>query len=111
MTSHQNTERTLQSLAGETVRLGRDLEQEAHAVNAGGTALDFGFVSRSLRQLGERQPFYERDDALFASLIGILDKNLAKEVVGTERRPIETHYDEMGQSYEVREVPVYTERG
>ena len=111
MTKYRNTDRSLQSLAEETVRLGRELEHAAHAVYAGGTAEDFGFVSRSLRRLGERQPFDERDDTSFDALIGILDKDLAKEVVGIERRTIETHFDEMGQSYELREVPVYTERG
>lgn len=111
MTNHQNTERSLQSLAEETVRLGRELEREAHAVYLGGSAIDYGFVARSLRRFAERKPFDDRDEASLEALCGILERDLATEMTGTERRTLETHYDDMGQSYEVREVPVYTERG
>ncbi|MDT0683103.1 hypothetical protein RM543_10430 [Roseicyclus sp. F158] len=111
MNRHQNTERSLQSLAEEAMRLGRDLEAEAHAVYAGGSAETFGFVARSLKRFAERNPFDDRDDASVETLRGIFERDLAAEVIGIERRPVETHYDAMGQSYELRKIAIYTERG
>lgn len=111
MINHQNCERPLQCLAEEAMRLGRELEAEAHAVYAGGSAEAFGFVARSLKRFAERNPFDERDDASLEALRGILERDLAAEVTAIGRRTVETHYDAMGQSYELREVPVYTERG
>ncbi|WP_316015103.1 hypothetical protein [Roseobacter sp. HKCCA0434] len=111
MIKHQNTERSLQSLAEEAMRLGRELEAKAHAVYAGGSAETFGFVARSLKRFSERNPFDDRDDASVEALRGVVERDLASEVIGIQRRTVETHFDDMGQSYELREVPVYSNRG
>jgi hypothetical protein len=83
----------------------------AHAVYLGGNTLDAGFVSRTLRRLGDRDAFDPRDDASFEALRGIIEKDLRSEVVRTERHFVETRYDAEGQHGEVIERPVYSERG
>ena len=101
----------LEQLAATAVRLGRELQQMAHAVYLGGNTLDAGFVSRTLRRLADRDAFDPRDDASFEALRGILEKDLRSELVKTERHFVETHYDAEGQHGEVVERPVYSERG
>lgn len=104
-------EPSLDELAAKAVRLGRELEAMAHANYLGGNAHDFGFVSRTLRRLAERNPFDPRDEQSLGALRGILDADLASEVTGVERRLFETRHDEFGQDGEIRECPVYSERG
>ncbi|MBB1492863.1 MULTISPECIES: hypothetical protein [unclassified Paracoccus (in: a-proteobacteria)] len=102
---------SLDGLATETIRLRRELHEMAHAVYVGGNIRDFGFAARTLGRLAERQPFDSRDTASFQALRGIIDTDLSREVVGTERRFVETRYDNDGQHGEVREIPVYSARG
>lgn len=102
---------TLEDLATATIRLGRELQQAAHSVCLGGNNRDHGFVSRTLRRLAERKPFEPCDDASLEAVRGILEIDLRSEVQGTERRFFETHYDGAGQHGEVRECPVYSQRG
>ena len=107
----QTKDRSLTSLAEEAVRSGREFEHAAHEVRLGGNATDFAFVKRSLRRLAERDPFDPRDEASLEALSGILEADLAREVTGTEQRFFETRFDELGQHGELRDVPLYTERG
>lgn len=102
---------TLDELAAAAIRLGREFQQAAHSVCLGGTSRDFGYVGRSLRRLAERNPFDPRDDASLEAVRGILEIDLQSEVVGSERRFFETHYDAMGQHGELRDCPVYSKRG
>lgn len=102
---------TLDDMATATIRLGREFQQAAHSVCLGGNSRDFGFVDRTLRRLAERDPFDPRDDASLEAVRGILENDLRSEVEGSERRFFETHYDAMGQHGEVRECPVYSNRG
>lgn len=102
---------SLETLATKAVRLGRELHEMAHAVYVGGNIRDFGFAARALGRLAEREPFDSRDTASFEALRGIIDTDLSREVVRTERRFVETHYDNDGQHGEVREIPVYSARG
>ncbi|MBM9595935.1 hypothetical protein [Roseitranquillus sediminis] len=102
---------SLDDLASTAVRLGRELERTAHAVCAGGNTGDFGIVARTLRRIGEREAFEVRDDASLQALRGILEADLRSEIVGQERRFIETHYDADGQHGEIRDCPIYSERG
>ncbi|MEE4211031.1 MAG: hypothetical protein V2I43_17410 [Parvularcula sp.] len=104
-------EPSLDELAATTVRLGRELEAMAHAVYLGGNSKDFGFVSRTLRRLAERNPFDPRDEQSMGALRGILDADLASEITGVERQFFEIRYDELGQHGEIRECPVYSDRG
>jgi hypothetical protein len=104
-------EPSLDELAAKAVRLGRELEGMAHAVYLGGNTRDFGFVSRTLRRLAERDPFDQRDEQSLGALRGILNADLASEAVGMERRFFETRHDEFGQDGEIRECPVYSARG
>lgn len=107
----QIPEPSLEELAAKAVRLGRELEEMAHAIYLGGSSKDFGSVSRTLRRLAERDPFAAHDEQSLDAFRGILDADLTSEVVGMERRFCETRYDEFGQDGEVRECPLYTERG
>lgn len=106
-----NYGRSLDELAAIAVRLGRELEQAAHAVNLGGNSRDTGFVSRTLRRLGEREPFDPRDQTSLEALVGMLEADLKSEALGTERRFVETHYDAEGQHGEAHDCAIYSERG
>lgn len=111
MKMKQTTELSLDELAATAVRLGRELEREAQAVTLGGDSREYGFVTRTLRRLSDRDPFDPRDDFALAALEGIIEADLRSEVKGSEHRFFETHYDEFGQHGEVRDCPIYGERG
>jgi len=111
MATNKTSEASVEDLVTTAVRLGRDLSDGAAAICAGGNSRDFGFVSRTLRRLGDRDPFDERDEASLQSLRGILDKDLRSETVGSERRFFETDADMDGVYGEFRDCPVYSERG
>ena len=64
----QITERSIDELATEVVRLGRELERVAHSVSLGGDSIRAGQVDRTMRRLAERDPFDPRDDASIAAL-------------------------------------------
>jgi len=102
---------SMDDLATTTVRLGVELERKWRAAFVGSTSHDFGFATRSLRRIAERDPFDPRDDASLKGLRDILDTDLSAEIVGYERRFFETHEDANGQHGEVMDVPVYTQRG
>ena len=102
---------SLDDLAAMTIRLGRELERSARAVSLGGNSRDHGFVARTMRHLAERDPFDQRHAVSVEALRDILESDLAAEVLHTERRFIETHLDRDGQHGEVRDCPVYSERG
>ncbi|SFA84450.1 hypothetical protein SAMN05421688_1089 [Poseidonocella pacifica] len=101
----------IDDLATAAVCLGRQFHKDAHAIHLGGNSRDFGFVERTLCRLAERDPFDPRDDASLEALKGILEADLRSEVIKVERRFFETHYDASGQHGEVRDCPVYSERG
>lgn len=103
--------KTIDELATAAVRLGRQFHQAAHSIYLGGNSRDLGFVERTLCRLAERDPLDPRDDASLEALRGILEADLRTEIVGVERRFFETHYDAGGQHGEVRDCPVYSERG
>lgn len=102
---------TIEELATEAVCLGRQFYKHAHAIHLGGNSRDFGFVERTLSRLAERNPFDPRDDSSLEALKGILEADLRSEVLSVERRFVETHSDASGQHGEIRECPVYSERG
>ncbi|MRX50289.1 hypothetical protein GI374_07475 [Paracoccus sp. S-4012] len=111
MTITPATAPSLDELATEAVRLGRELSAMAHAVYVGGNIRDFGFAKRTLCRLAERDPFDVRDADSFEVLRGIVETDLGREIVTRERRFVETHYDADGQQGEVRDIPVYSPRG
>lgn len=102
---------TISDLATTAIQLGRQFHRDAHSVHLGGSSRDFGFVKRTLGRLAERDPFDPRDDASLEALQGILEADLRSEIMEVERRFVETHYDADGQHGEVRDCPVYSERG
>lgn len=107
----QNTELSLEELAVEVVRLGRELERAAHVLCLGGNSRDVGHANRTLRRLADRDPFDIRDEAPIEAIAGIIQADLKTEIRATERRFFETHYDDLGQHGEVRECPIYSDRG
>lgn len=107
----QTTELRLDELAASAVRLGRELERQAHAVTLGGNSREYGFVTRTLRRLSDRDPFDPRDDVALEALESIIEADLRSEVRGSEHRFFETHSDEFGQHGEVRDCPIYGDRG
>lgn len=107
--SHKSID--LDDLAAEAVRLGRELANMARDLSLGERALDASFVSRCLARLRDRVPFDPRDEGGLAAVGAMLERDLAGEIVGTERRFVETRYDEHGPDGEVRDVPVFSDRG
>ncbi|MGK7662072.1 hypothetical protein [Marinovum algicola] len=104
-------ELSLDELAAEAIRLGRELERAAHAASLGRSSREVGYASRTLRRLAERDPFDPHDDVSLTSLEAIMQADLKSEVRGCERRFVETRYDNLGQHGEVRDCPIYSERG
>lgn len=102
---------TLDEIATDAVRLGRELQNAAHRVSLGGNSRDAGLVERSLRRLAERQPFDPRDDGSLEIVRGILEIDLQNEVVGTEFRFVDTYCDDAGNHGGTAEFPVFSERG
>ncbi len=101
----------LDDLAAEAVRLGRELAERAHALHLGGSAQQAAFVLRCLARLKERQPFAEADEGGLSAVQEILERDIEGEIIGTEERFVETHFDELGQHGEIREVLIYSDRG
>lgn len=101
----------LEELAETTIRLGRELQAFAKAVEVGANSSEVGFIARALRRLAERKPFDPRDDGSYQEVRSIVCAELQREAVGTERRFVETYYDDMGQHGEVRNFTLYSERG
>lgn len=104
-------EQSLDKLAATAVRRGRELAKKAHDVYLGGNARDFAIVDRALSHLARREPFDPRVANALDAVTGILEGDLATEVVGVHRQFVETGCDEDGVQGEVHERPVYSERG
>lgn len=101
----------IDDLAANAVRLGRDLARRAQAMHLGGTSADAAFVSRCLSSLADRDPFSPAIDGGLDAVRGILEREIATEIVGHEERFVETHFDETGPHGEIREVPIHSQRG
>lgn len=104
-------EPSLDELAATAVRRGRELAKKAHDVYLGGNARDFAIVDRALSHLARREPFDPRVANSLDALTGILEGDMASEVVGTERQFVETGCDVDGVYGEVHERSIYSERG
>lgn len=102
---------SLNDLAVTTVRLGRELAGLVLAISPGREIHDREMMREILRPFVERNPFDMRDDSAFEALRTILEAELDSELIRMERQYFETHFDAEGQHGEVRECPVYTERG
>ncbi|MEX1234404.1 MAG: hypothetical protein WEB56_05395 [Roseovarius sp.] len=105
------SKRNLEDLATEAVGQGRHVADRAKALHLGENAKDVAFVSRCFARLKERQPFDEADDGGFDAVMKIFDHSIASEYVGTESWPVETGFDEFGPQVEIRQMPVYSDRG
>ncbi len=68
-------------------------------------------MSRCLGRLKERQPFDAADEGGFDAVMDLLERSIAAECPGSEDRFEETGYDEFGPHGEIRETPVYSDRG
>lgn len=102
---------SLSELATTAVRLGRAFEGLARTVDLGRNSPDVEIVSEALCRLAERNPFDPSNDRAFEALRAVLDADLQSEEIGMERRFFETRYGEFGQDGELRDCPVYSDRG
>jgi len=103
--------KTIDDLAVEAVRLGREVADAARAVHLGRNAKDVAFVTRALSRLRDRQPLHDADEGGLEAVREILEADLSHEVTGHETRFFPTDFDECGPIGETREVPIYTDRG
>ncbi len=103
--------KTIDELAVQAVRLGRELAEASRDLHLGGNSKDAAFVTRALARLHERQPLHDADAGGLATVREILETDLAREVASYETRFFPTDCDEFGPIGETREVPLYTERG
>ncbi|MCR8828049.1 hypothetical protein [Pseudosulfitobacter koreensis] len=109
--SNQTEPKTLDELAVDAVRFGREVAEAAKAMHLGGNAKDAAFVARALSRLHDRQPLHDADAGGLIAVREILEADIAREVASHETRFFPTDYDECGPIGETREVPIYTERG
>ena len=102
---------SVEELAAEVVRLGREAAREAHDWGVGTSVREWRAIGQRLGALGERCPFDADEEALTATL-GALGRAIEAEEAGTERRVTGYDVDEDGRRCDVLgEVPVHTERG
>ena len=102
---------SLEALAAEAVRLGREAATAAQDVGVGRTPGDWRRAEAILEGLAERLPFALTDEAL-AEAERIVARNVEAERDGTERRVVDYDVDPDGRRLDVlAEVPAYTERG
>ena len=102
---------TLEALAAEAVRLGREAAAAASDVGVGVTPQDWRRVERLLEPLAERVPFEATDEDL-AEARRILERNIDAERDGTERRVVDYDVDPDGNRIDVlAEVPAHSDRG
>lgn len=104
-------EPSMDDLAATAIRLGRELAGMVEELFLGATGPRTVFMSKVLRHLAERNAFDPRDEQSLEALGGMLADALKSEAIGTERRFFESRHDEFGQHGEIRECPVYSERG
>lgn len=102
---------SLDELATTAVRLGRALAELARAVSLGAESPDVAAVGEMLRRLAARTPFDPGDAEGLEALREILEAELETEVVRVERQFVETRFDAYGQHGELRDCPVYSQRG
>ena len=102
---------TVDDLAREVVRLGREVAEQARQLHVGGNSKDAAFVSRALEFLRERKPFAETCKGGLETVQDILNKDIRVEIVGSEEVFVPTHFDEFGQHGDRCEQPVYSARG
>ncbi|MEP2984809.1 MAG: hypothetical protein ABJO97_00030 [Roseibium sp.] len=103
--------KTIDEMAVEAVRLGREVADAARFVHLGGNVKDVAFVARALSNLRERQPLRDADEGSLEAVREIIATDLAREVTDHENRFFATDCDECGPIGETRKVPVYTDRG
>ena len=102
---------SLEALAAEAVRLGREAAAAAQEVGVGRTPGDWRRAEAILEGLAERVPFALTDETL-AEAERILARNVEAERDGTERRVVDRAYDEDGGCYDIlEEVSAHTPRG
>ena len=102
---------SLEALAAEAVRLGREAAAAAQDVGVGRTPGDWRRAEAILEGLAERVPFALTDEAV-AEAERIVARNVEAEQDGTERRVVDYDVDPDGRRLDVlAEVPAYTERG
>lgn len=103
--------KTIDELAVQAVRLGRELAKASRDLHLGGNSKDVAFVTRALARLHERQPLHDADEGGLEAVREIIDADLAREVTGHESRFFPTDWDECGPIGETRDALIYTERG
>lgn len=101
----------IDELAAQVIQLGRLIAERAIDLSLGRGATDTIILTSCLERLAERQPFAEAVESDLDAVWQILLADLSAEIVEFEQRFVETHFDAGGQQGEVREVPVYSERG
>ena len=102
---------SVEELAAEVVRLGREAAAAAREVGVGRTPQDWRRAEAILEGLAERMPFALGDDDLDEAG-RILARNIEDERDGTERRVVDYDVDPDGRRLDVlAEVPAHTERG
>ena len=101
----------LEDLALNTIRLGRKLASAATDLGPGLVEPRFGEVALTLGRLADRNPFDPADDPFFRALRIVLDSELAREIIGTERLIANGDDGTSGEYLLPRECPAYSDRG
>lgn len=88
---------SVDDLAREVIRLGREVAEHARKLHVGGNSKDTAFVNRALEFVRERKPFAEIGEGGLATAQEILNKDIRVEITGSEEVFMPTHFDELGQ--------------
>jgi hypothetical protein len=101
----------LEDLALDTICLGRDLVRAASVADLSTGNSKFKEMSQVLLRLAGRNPFNPADEYFLRALRVVLEAEVAREVIGTER--LVSSADDLlpGEFLLPRERPTYSERG
>jgi hypothetical protein len=111
MTTSTKLRPGLEDLALDAICLGRDVARAASLVDLDAGSAAFREVADVLVRLADRNPFKPADDTFLRALCVVLEAEVAREVVGTERLVSDLGDGLPGEFLLPRERPTYSERG
>jgi hypothetical protein len=111
MTTSTRLRPDLEDLALDAICLGRDVARAASLVDLGAASAAFRDVAEVLVRLADRNPFKPADDTFLRALRVVLEAEVAREVIGTERLITDVGDGLPGEFLLPRERRTYSERG
>lgn len=75
----------LEDLIATAIRLGREFHADTTKIDLASNALESGFIKRCLSRIVQGEVLDRRDDGGLDAVRGLLERERAREIIGTER--------------------------